>query len=98
MSYDEIELLAAQSEREGGYLHAGLFERFEVGDTVLDDPKDMMAFLQHLLRRSQNREGEFMGKPDYQGTAIDQARQDARREVLAAARKAMQGIADDARS
>lgn len=94
MSYDEIELLAVQSEREGGYIHAGLFKHFEIGETVIDDPKDMMAFLQHLLRRSYSREAELMGEPGSQGAAVEQARQDARREVLAAARKAMSEIED----
>lgn len=94
MNYDELESLAAVSEKAGGYGHTsgGDVDAVEIPDgnggfTRLEG-REAFAFLQHLLRRSQNREAELQGVEGYDKVVVEQAQRDARREVLAAVREA----------
>lgn len=92
ISYDRLEALAAQAESNGGYLHGS---DSEAGDTVeIDGTKlegrDAFHLLQHMLRRSQAREAQLLGLDGYEEVERDQARRDARREVLSAVTKALE--------
>lgn len=99
-SYDDLERLAAASEKAGGYAHIGGGETdvIEVIDTDIEgrdrrtrlEGRQAFAFLQHLLRRSQNREAELRGFEGYDNVSVEQARRDARREVLATVREAVE--------
>jgi hypothetical protein len=62
ISYTEADALAAQAESNGGYIHADLFGRFEIGDVVLEDKDDMLQFLTALLHRAEAREKRWRRK------------------------------------
>lgn len=100
MDYREIERLAAVAEKGGGYAHITGAEGdyFEIpekegGRGQVGPGRDCITFLQILLRRSQAREAELKGIEGYDGSAVAQARQDARNEVLAAVNGALSRIA-----
>jgi hypothetical protein len=91
--YKDLERLAAAAERAGGYGHTSGTPAGDVMEVVVDgeveriEGRDVVTFLQILLRRSQARETELRdeGRGEYDNAALTQQLQDGRREVAAAA-------------
>jgi len=98
VTYQELQDLAAAAERAGGYGHVSggpegdVMEVVVNGETKRVEGRDVITFLQILLRRSQNRESELRdeGAGEYDNAALTQQLEDGRREVVLAVRKTLE--------